>query len=84
MRFSTAVHPTEYCRSTPPLNAFPRIPVALGLSCSPEGEVDFFEGRGLDRVAVAELATCGFVGRGENEVLQGLTGTGKVMSRKLV
>lgn len=39
--------------------------------------VDFFEGRGLDRVAVAELATCGFVGRGENMVLQGLTGTGK-------
>lgn len=39
--------------------------------------VDFFEGRGLDRVAVAELATCGFVGRGENVVLQGLTGTGK-------
>ena len=35
--------------------------------------VDFFEGRGLDRVAVAELATCGFVGRGENVVLQGLT-----------
>lgn len=34
--------------------------------------VDFFEGRGLDRVAVAELATCGFVGRGENVVLQGL------------
>lgn len=33
--------------------------------------VDFFEGRGLDRVAVAELATCGFVGRGENVVLQG-------------
>lgn len=39
--------------------------------------VDFFEGRGLDRVAVAKLATCGFVGRGENVVLQGLTGTGK-------
>ena len=39
--------------------------------------VDFFEGRGLDRVAVAELATCGFVGRGENVVLQGLTSTGK-------
>lgn len=39
--------------------------------------VDFFEGRGLDRVAVAELATCGFVGRGENVVLLGLTGTGK-------
>ena len=32
--------------------------------------VDFFEGRGLDRVAVAELATCGFVGRGENVVLR--------------
>ncbi len=27
-------------------------------------------GRGLDRVAVAELATCGFVGRGENVVLR--------------
>ena len=32
---------------------------------------------GKNAVAVAELATCGFVGRGENVVLQGLTGTGK-------
>lgn len=39
--------------------------------------VDFFEGHSLDRVTVAELATCGFVGRGENIVLQGFTGTGK-------
>lgn len=38
MRISTAAHPTEYCRSAPPLNAFPRIPVTLGLPCSPENE----------------------------------------------
>lgn len=34
--------------------------------------------RDLDRVTVAELATRGFVGHGENVVLQGLTGTGKI------
>lgn len=38
MRISTAVHPTEYCRSAPPLNASSRIPVTLGLPCSPENE----------------------------------------------
>lgn len=46
----------------------------------PEADVrsiDFSEGRGLDRVAVAELATCGFAERGDNVVLLGPTGTGK-------
>lgn len=38
LRISTAVHPTEYCRSAPPLNASSRIPVTLGLPCSPENE----------------------------------------------
>ena len=38
MRIRTTAHPTEYCRSAPPLNAFPRIPVTLGLPCSPENE----------------------------------------------
>ena len=35
------------------------------------------DGRGLDRLLITELATCGFAERGENVVLQGLTGTGK-------
>lgn len=39
--------------------------------------VDFSDGRGLDRLAVAELASCGFAERGTNVVLQGPTGTGK-------
>lgn len=46
----------------------------------PEADVrsiDFSDGRGLDRILVAELATCGFAGRGGNVVLQGPTGTGK-------
>lgn len=46
----------------------------------PEADVrsiDFSEGRGLDRVTVAELATCGFAERGDNVVLLGPTGTGK-------
>lgn len=46
----------------------------------PEADVrsiDFSEGRGLDRVALAELATCGFAERGDNVVLLGPTGTGK-------
>ena len=46
----------------------------------PEADVrsiDFPEGRRLDRVAVAELATCGFAERGDNVVLLGPTGTGK-------
>lgn len=38
MRISTAVHPTEYCRSAPSFNAFPRISVTFGLPCSPENE----------------------------------------------
>lgn len=46
----------------------------------PEADVrsiDFADGRGLDRILVTELATCGFAGRGGNVVLQGPTGTGK-------
>ena len=46
----------------------------------PEADVrsiDFSDGRGLDRILVAELATCGFAGRGGNVVLQGPTSTGK-------
>lgn len=46
----------------------------------PEADVrsiDFADGRGLDRLLITELATCGFAERGENVVLQGLTGTGK-------
>ena len=39
--------------------------------------VDFDEARGLDRLLVTELATCGFAERGQNVVLQGPTGTGK-------
>ena len=39
--------------------------------------VDFDEGRGLDRLLVTELATCGFAERGQSVVLQGPTGTGK-------
>lgn len=42
------------------------------------------EGRGLDRVAVAGLATCGFAECGENVVLFGPIGTGKTyLSRAL-
>lgn len=46
----------------------------------PEADVrrlDFAEERGIDRVVVAELATCGFVERCDNLVLQGFSGTGK-------
>lgn len=46
----------------------------------PEADVrsiDFSEGRGLDRVTVAELATCGFAEHSDNVVLLGPTGTGK-------
>lgn len=46
----------------------------------PEADVrrlDFAEERGIDRVTVAELATCGFVERCDNLVLQGFSGTGK-------
>lgn len=39
--------------------------------------IDFSEGPGLDRVAVAELAACGFAERGDNVVLLGPKGTGK-------
>ena len=31
LRIGTAVHPAGYCRSAPPLNASPRIPVTLKL-----------------------------------------------------
>ena len=42
------------------------------------------EGRGLGRVAVAGLATCGFAKCGENVVLFGPIGTGKTyLSRAL-
>ena len=46
----------------------------------PEADVrriDFAEGRGLDRLKLTELASCGFVERGVDIVLQGFTGTGK-------
>ena len=46
----------------------------------PEADVrsiDFSEERGLDRLLVTELSTCGFAERGQNVVLQGPTGTGK-------
>lgn len=39
--------------------------------------IDFSEGRGLDRVTVAELANCGFAERGDNVALPGPTRTGK-------
>lgn len=42
--------------------------------------VDFFNRRILDRTAVEEVATCGFIGRVENVALQGLTGMGKTSS----
>ena len=46
----------------------------------PEADVrsiDFSEERGLDRLKITELATCGFAERGQSVVLQGPTGTGK-------
>lgn len=46
----------------------------------PEADVrsiDFDEERGLDRILLTELATCGFAERGEHVVIQGPTGTGK-------
>ena len=39
--------------------------------------IDFAEERKLDRVKIAELATCGYVERGGDVVLQGFTGSGK-------
>ena len=42
--------------------------------------VDFSEERGLDRLLITELATCGFAERGQSVVLQGPTGTGKPTS----
>lgn len=39
--------------------------------------VDLSEERGLDRLLIAELATCGFAERGQCVVLQGPAGTGK-------
>lgn len=35
------------------------------------------EERGLDRVKIAELSTCGFAERGANVVIEGFTGSGK-------
>ena len=46
----------------------------------PEADVrsiDFSEGRGLDRLLITELATCGFAERGQSVVPRGPTGTGK-------
>lgn len=43
----------------------------------PNRSSDFFEGRGLDWVAVAKLATYRFVGRGENVELQRPIATGQ-------
>ena len=46
----------------------------------PEADVRsivFSEERGLDRLLITELATCGFAERGQSVVLQGPTGTGK-------
>ena len=46
----------------------------------PEADVrsiDFVEERGLNRLLITELSTCGFAERGQNVVLQGPTGTGK-------
>ena len=46
----------------------------------PEADVrsiGFSEKRGLDRLKVTELSTCGFVERGTNVVVQGPAGTGK-------
>jgi DNA replication protein DnaC len=39
--------------------------------------IDYDERRHLDAVVCAELATCGFVHRNQNLVLQGATGSGK-------
>ena len=39
--------------------------------------LDFCEERKLDRVKIAELATCGFAERGSNVVIEGFTGSGK-------
>ncbi len=40
-------------------------------------KLDFAEERKLDRITITELATCGFIERGEDVVLQGFTGSGK-------
>lgn len=39
--------------------------------------IDFDESRGLDRQRILELATCGYVERSSNIVLEGFTGSGK-------
>lgn len=39
--------------------------------------LDLLEDRGIDRGVIAQLGTCTFVGRGENVVFQGFTGSGK-------
>lgn len=39
--------------------------------------VDLVEERGLDRAVLAQLATCSFIGRQQNVVFQGFTGSGK-------
>lgn len=39
--------------------------------------LDLLEERGIDRGVIANLATCTFIGRAENVVFQGFTGSGK-------
>lgn len=39
--------------------------------------IDFADDRGLDRMRITELATCGYAERGNDIVLQGFTGSGK-------
>lgn len=39
--------------------------------------IDFADDRGLDRMRITELATCGYAERGNDIVLQGFTGGGK-------
>lgn len=39
--------------------------------------IDFAQERKLDRLKLTELATCGYIERGSNVVLQGFTGSGK-------
>ncbi|MEI2784117.1 MAG: ATP-binding protein [Candidatus Nanopelagicales bacterium] len=42
--------------------------------------VDLIEQRGLDRVVIAQLGNCAFVGRRQNVVFQGFTGSGSPTS----
>lgn len=40
-------------------------------------QIDFDESRGIDRMTILELATCGYVERASNIVLEGFAGSGK-------